>query len=236
MLYLLILTINSASQCKRSCCTNQLHCVIQICIFVDINWQHGSKDFLRHNFVFWIFCLHNCWINKVSLLVWIGTARKNLQIRTTLGMFNVASNAFKCFVIDDSRCEAGKVLNIAYLQFARFSDKSFFDLCLNNSIILTMDQVKKVWCLTFGQRDSGTYIREQAEHFWPLYSKEERIVDVITESTSADEWTKWKFFPPHSPIRRGKLRYLSILLPTCFHNRLNVLWKNINSIREKENQ
>lgn len=36
--YLLILTINSASQCKRSWCTNQLHRLIQICIFVYINW------------------------------------------------------------------------------------------------------------------------------------------------------------------------------------------------------
>lgn len=49
-----------------------------------------------------------------------------------------------------------------------------------------------------GQTLSGTYILEHAEHFWPPYSKAERIVPVTTLSTSADLCTKWKFFPPHS--------------------------------------
>lgn len=35
--YLLILTINSTSQCKRRCCINQIHCIIQISVFVYIN-------------------------------------------------------------------------------------------------------------------------------------------------------------------------------------------------------
>ncbi|KNC30920.1 hypothetical protein FF38_09305 [Lucilia cuprina] len=51
----------------------------------------------------------------------------------------------------------------------------------------------------------------------------ERMVAVTTVSISAEGCTKWKFLPPHSPIKRGKLMYLSILLPTCFHKRLKVL-------------
>ncbi len=53
--------------------------------------------------------------------------------------------------------------------------------------------------LTFGHSDSGTYILEHAEHFWPWYSKAERAVVATTVSTSAEGWMKWKFLPPHSP-------------------------------------
>lgn len=40
--------------------------------------------------------------------------------------------------------------------------------------------------LIFGHNDSGMYAREHAEHFCPQYSKAERMVEVITESGSAD--------------------------------------------------
>lgn len=39
---------------------------------------------------------------------------------------------------------------------------------------------------TLGQRDSGMYAREHAEHFWPQYSNDDRMVAVTTVSTSAD--------------------------------------------------
>lgn len=43
---------------------------------------------------------------------------------------------------------------------------------------------------SLGQRDSGIYAREQAEHFWPQNSKAARIVPVATVCMSADGWTK----------------------------------------------
>lgn len=43
---------------------------------------------------------------------------------------------------------------------------------------------------TFGHRDSGTYIREHAEHFCPQYSNADLIVPGTTEATSADGWMK----------------------------------------------
>lgn len=70
-------------------------------------------------------------------------------------------------------------------------------------VILTSPTAMCLWmssspCLICGHLLSGTYILEQAEHFWPPYSNAERMVPVTTLSMSADLWTKWKFFPPHS--------------------------------------
>lgn len=65
--------------------------------------------------------------------------------------------------------------------------------------------------LTCGHMLSGTYILEHAEHFWPPYSNAERIVPFTTLSTSAEAWTKWKFFPPHS--RGTQEPQLKVLLP-----------------------
>lgn len=43
----------------------------------------------------------------------------------------------------------------------------------------------KILKFTLGQMDLGIYALEQAEHFWPEYSKAERIVPVTTELISA---------------------------------------------------
>jgi len=45
--------------------------------------------------------------------------------------------------------------------------------------------------ITLGHNDWGTYSLEQAEHFWPQYSNEDRMVPVTTDVTSADGCTKW---------------------------------------------
>lgn len=60
--------------------------------------------------------------------------------------------------------------------------------------------------MTSGHRPAGTYILEQAEHFWPLYSKAERTVPFTTLRTLADLCTKWKFLPPHSDRTRRRKR------------------------------
>ena len=63
-----------------------------------------------------------------------------------------------------------------------------------------------ILCWIVGQRLSGTYRREAAEHFWPWYSKAPLSVLATTSSGSAEECTKMKSFPPVSPTIRGKLR------------------------------
>lgn len=57
---------------------------------------------------------------------------------------------------------------------------------------------------TAGQIDCGTYMREQAEHFCPLYSNADRIVPKITDWISAEACTKCIFFPPHSGKKKIK--------------------------------
>lgn len=61
-------------------------------------------------------------------------------------------------------------------------------------------RMSSIFCLTSGHIDWGMYIREQAEHFCPPYSNADLTVPTATDFTSADLWTKWKFFPPHSKI------------------------------------
>ena len=51
--------------------------------------------------------------------------------------------------------------------------------------------------------DDATYRRDNAEHFWPWYSNAPRTVCVTALRISAEEWIRWKFFPPVSPTMRG---------------------------------
>lgn len=62
---------------------------------------------------------------------------------------------------------------------------------MNNTIIIQYDANYKNRKITLGHKDWGTYILEQAEHFWPQYSNEDRIVPLITDVTSAVGCTKW---------------------------------------------
>lgn len=39
---------------------------------------------------------------------------------------------------------------------------------------------------TLGHKDSGTYMREQAEHFCPQYSNDDLMVPITTELASAE--------------------------------------------------
>lgn len=72
--------------------------------------------------------------------------------------------------------------------------------------------------LICGHSELGTYRREQAEHFWPPYSKAERSVPLTTLSTSAERCTKWKFFPPHSEGKEGNGWGLPWLLGSLWHH------------------
>ncbi len=46
-------------------------------------------------------------------------------------------------------------------------------------------------------------MRDEAEHFWPWYSKEPRTIAVASWSTSALGWARMKSLPPVSPTMRG---------------------------------
>ena len=69
---------------------------------------------------------------------------------------------------------------------------------------------------TSGHLLSGMYAREQAEHFWPWYSKAPRMRFITVPRTPADGCMKMKSLPPVSPTMRGKFRYFSRFEPTRF--------------------
>ena len=115
--------------------------------------------------------------------------------------------------------DAGQVTLLSLYKFTLSSMTAVTRFSLSKGDpTLTSFKAASSLSLTLGHMDWGTYMREHAEHFWPLYSKAERRVPMTTLSMSADLCTECMFFPPHS-VRQKANPSVTLQLTWCWTSR-----------------
>merc|ERR1719365_79640 len=102
---------------------------------------------------------------------------------------------FACLMYPATMLQLGELF--ACLMYPDTLSKDFLSMTADVKLSASVAEpiLRPFWISTrpsliCGQRDSGAYTLEQAEHFCPEYSKADRMVEATTVSTSAVGWTK----------------------------------------------
>ena len=94
----------------------------KILVFVNMDREDRAKDFLRHGFASWIVAHNGRWLNEVASCVVVGSSSDDVAVGIGSGAVNVAGDAVKRLLVDDSTEVVAEIADVADGDLVDFGD------------------------------------------------------------------------------------------------------------------
>lgn len=109
---LLVMSKDGSSESVRGACIYQGDDLVHLVVRIDIYGQHRSEDFFSHQFIFCIFSLYYCRLNKVSFAENHNEIYKHCVKMSLVKHYKTKKYYFlvKPTVLNDTLCDVTKII------------------------------------------------------------------------------------------------------------------------------